>query len=179
MTRKRKPTGGVRPRDPGALYSEERISRAQYEAHRGGVQVSLGLFFIRYLRRLFVEFDGDMVAAIVLGEVAHHNIRVALQSQRARGEALALHPHETLGELLPCNAYSVSQATGLPRETVRRKVVGLIRRGWLVRNDRGELEITAMPTEVFADFNFELANGVLELAAALEHAAEPGGRRRR
>lgn len=178
MTRKTTLVTGRGRRPPGPLYTEERITRAQFEAHRGGVQVTLGLFFVRYLRRVFLEFDGDLVAAIILGEVAHHNIRLALQSRSTREEVLALESHEALGELLPCNAFSVSQATGLPRETVRRKVLGLIRRGWLVRNRRGELEVSAVPGEVFGTFNFELTNGVLQLAAKLEQVARPKGGRR-
>ena len=45
--------------------------------------------------------------------------------------------------LRPCNAFSISSSTGIPRETVRRKVARLAELGWIVRDSRGGLTITA------------------------------------
>lgn len=40
------------------------------------------------------------------------------------------------------NAFSVSKATGIPRETVRRRVDKLVKKGWLAKNAKGEIAIT-------------------------------------
>ena len=51
--------------------------------------------------------------------------------------------------LKPCNAYSIAAATGLPRETVRRKIGRLIELGWICREDNGHLYITEVALEQF------------------------------
>jgi len=45
------------------------------------------------------------------------------------------------------NTYSLSHFTGIPRETVRRKVSVLIERGWLTRDEAGSL----LPTQQVAN----------------------------
>jgi len=45
--------------------------------------------------------------------------------------------------LRPCNAFSISASTGIPRETVRRKVGQMIRQGLIERDRKGGLTITA------------------------------------
>ena len=54
-------------------------------------------------------------------------------------------PYKSLSEVIPaerlakCNVSSIASATGLNRETTRRKVEGLINQGLLVRMDDGSL----------------------------------------
>ena len=85
---------------------------------------------IRSLRRWFDDFDRDILLPILLGEIALHNIG-ALQNGVARragtriAKALPANAEvsaATGSALKPCNAYSIAAATGLPRETVRRKI---------------------------------------------------------
>lgn len=45
------------------------------------------------------------------------------------------------------NTFSVSQCTAIPRETVRRKVAILIKKGWVVADKRGNLSPTAKAAE--------------------------------
>jgi len=92
---------------------------------------------IRSLRRWFEDFDRDILLPILLGEIALHNIG-ALQNGVARRAStrapqLPVSPplacEEEACSLKPCNAYSIAAATGLPRETVRRKIVRLVELG--------------------------------------------------
>jgi predicted ArsR family transcriptional regulator len=46
---------------------------------------------------------------------------------------------ERMKHLEPTNAFSISQATGIPRETVRRKIDKLQQKGWAVKNERSEV----------------------------------------
>ncbi|MEZ5925747.1 MAG: helix-turn-helix domain-containing protein [Hyphomicrobiaceae bacterium] len=46
-------------------------------------------------------------------------------------------------ETAAINASSIAEYTGIPRETVRRKVNELIHKGWVSRDDNGDL----VPTE--------------------------------
>ena len=83
------------------------------------------------------------VLPIVLGEVGLYNVggfgfdENALAALRCYGDAFDRLP------LRPCNAFSISSSTGIPRETVRRKVSHLIQNGWISRDAKGGLTITA------------------------------------
>ncbi len=110
-----------------------------HSAHRvlKSVALLLARHEIRRLRRWFEDFDRDILLPILLGEIALHNIGalqngVARRSATRTGKALPERPADeaVARELKPCNAYSIAAATGLPRETVRRKIVRLIELGW-------------------------------------------------
>ena len=112
---------------------------------------------IRSLRRWFDDFDRDILLPILLGEIALHNIG-ALQNGVARragtriAKALPGNAEASAAlssNLKPCNAYSIAAATGLPRETVRRKIVRLVELGWIHRLDNGHLFITDEALEQF------------------------------
>jgi hypothetical protein len=96
----------------------------RYDQHKNLVAVIMNRFFLRYLNLLYREFEGDLVLPIVLGEIAHHNI-VRLYS--IKSDSIEVHEQATtyserMKNLEPTNAFSISQATGIPRETVRRKI---------------------------------------------------------
>nr|WP_041642267.1 hypothetical protein [Azoarcus olearius] len=94
---------------------------------------------VRHLRRWFEEFDRDILLPILLGEIALHNIGAT-----ENGKGVALGPDGDLHcPLKPCNAYSIAAATGLPRETVRRKIVRLIELGWINKRHNGHLYVTS------------------------------------
>lgn len=113
---------------------------------------------IRSVRRWFEEFDRDILLPILLGEVALHNVGALQHGLARRGHSnghVRTQPRrgeiseEFMRSLSPCNAYSIAAATGLPRETVRRKIVRLVELGWIVRNDNGHLYITETALEQF------------------------------
>mgnify|MGYP001015568525 CR=1 FL=1 len=70
-----------------------------------------------YSTREFLEERGWSESAIELSGLAWHQ------------EAL----------MSACNALSISRSTGIPRETVRRRVEALVKRGWVRRDVRGHL----------------------------------------
>ena len=106
---------------------------------------------IRSVRRWFEEFDRDILLAILLGEIALHNVGALQHGLARRGHNGNGHDEADSEDVLaeafmrnmnPCNAYSIAAATGLPRETVRRKIARLIEMGWIVRNGNGHLYLT-------------------------------------
>ncbi len=112
---------------------------------------------IRKLRRWFDEFDRDILLPILLGEIALYNIG-SLQSghgggaQRRKKDSTDLDDAEAgCCALRPCNAYSIAAATGLPRETVRRKIVRLVELGWIERRDNGHLFVTEAALTYFGN----------------------------
>jgi hypothetical protein len=136
--------------------------------------LTVNMFIVRHLIRVYHAFDGDLLEAIVLGEVAHHNVSpylAALNDARRDGAASMPQPDPTA--YLPTNAFSIAQATGIPRQTVRRKVKRLVARGWLLESKTG-LVVSPAPSEHFREFNRELAADVmstLDTVLGLTHAA--------
>lgn len=94
---------------------------------------------IRHLRRWFEEFERDILLPILLGEIALHNIGVLTRSEGAA----EVEEDGVPCVLKPCNAYSIAAATGLPRETVRRKIVRLVELGWVSRRSNGHLYVSS------------------------------------
>ena len=108
--------------------------------------VLLARYQIRSLRRLFEDFDRDILLPILLGEIALHNIGAL---ENGGDSLLSGDPEQIVVRLRPCNAYSIAAATGLPRETVRRKVARLVELGWISRRDNGHLYLTRQAIEYF------------------------------
>lgn len=72
----------------------------------------------------------------------------------------ALQNYLPLEELQGCNVASIAEATGLNRETVRRRVRELMSEGSLIRTDAGEIALP--PNKVNEDAALELVRKQLE-----------------
>lgn len=146
------------------------VGRAALGRNGGAIQVVMNTMFVRHLVSVYRAFGGDLVAAIVLGEVAHHNVAPLIgtaHTPRQLGEALRGKGRSLPRTFLPTNSFSIAQATGIPRETVRRKVANLIRRGWLAKDADGNLFVEATAETEFAAFTVERLNDLLETSDAI------------
>lgn len=108
--------------------------------------ILLARYQIRSLRRLFEEFERDILLPLLLGEIALHNIGALENSGEAN---VGIERDRFAAVMRPCNAYSIAAATGLPRETVRRKIVRLVELGWITRHGNGHLFLTPRAIEHF------------------------------
>lgn len=108
------------------------------------IAVILARHEIRKLKHFYAEFDHDILLPLLLGEITLHNIGVLESTAGFSGEEQG--DEETDGfattDLKPCNAYSIAAATGLPRETVRRKIGRLVELGWICKHANGHLYVT-------------------------------------
>ena len=138
-----------------------------YEANRARISVALSEFTVPLLSRIYRAFDGDMVAAIVLGEIAHRNVEAWL-AEYENSELLLHDPARRETLMRPCNALSIAEACGLPRETVRRKVVTLTERGYIYRSAEGFLFLTRTVGDDFEDTTAKLVEELLATARRLE-----------
>lgn len=153
------------------------LSPELYEENRGFITVTMNEFLISYLFKVYRAFDGDFLQALILGFIAHHNIS-RLSNQQKYDDPLLIKDIITGSEkevtLSPCNAFSISQATGIPRETVRRKVVVLIDKGWVRRDAKGQIFLNELLTFAFRDFNYELADEFLDAAHQILNRCQKG-----
>jgi len=137
-----KPLRLPEPNDPDYLHKRVRL------------QYVFSQFMVPYLRRLYQQFDGDLVEVLVLGEVAQRNVVQWMGREDGRAEDLDdIDRHPKL--LRPCNALSVAEASGIPRETVRRRVNRLIERGLLYRDSTGNLFVMPGMGHRFDSFSQE------------------------
>jgi hypothetical protein len=94
---------------------------------------------LRVLIALRAEFGADIDKAIILGLIGQRMMQmkdapsVAYQSVMTEGTP-AFQARFT-------NIESIAAGSGIPRETVRRKVGELEARGWLNRNERNEINV--------------------------------------
>jgi len=148
----------------------------QYDTHKSAVAIIMNHFFLRYLNLLYREFEGDLVLPIVLGEIAHHNIHrfYSLKGDCIEFNEKAATAPERIKHLEPTNAFSISQATGIPRETVRRKIDKLQQKGWVVKNDQGDVLISETVSEHFTqDFNKKILAELLEASECILNLLKP------
>lgn len=141
-----------------------------YALHMRHISVAVNDFLLKYLNQLYAEFDGDLVKAIVLGELAHHNISSLFRNQ-ASAKAFAgknVHLNDIKYTLLPANPFSISEATGIPRETVRRKFAELIEEGLVEKIKPKSYLITSRVSERFINsFNLQLFEEINRLCSKI------------
>jgi hypothetical protein len=134
--------------------------------NRARVSVAVSQFTVPLLGRIYAAFDGDMVAALVLGEIAHRNVEGWLARQDNPEDPL--YAREQREQVMKaCNALSIAEACRLPRETVRRKVVKLIEDGYVYRNAKGHLYLAEGIGGRFDTMLEEIVEGLLVTAEKL------------
>lgn len=139
----------------------------RYIAHQGEISLHLSHFFLRYLKDIHQLFEGDLTLVIVLAEIAHHSSGPVFTARQTVGSSNCVMRNDdaALARMPSCSAYSLASATGLPRETVRRKIARLIELGWAEKIGRAEVRITRKVGEHFLpDFNVRLLDSLLQTA---------------
>jgi len=142
-------------------------SNPGYQANLARISVALSEFTVPLLSRIYHAFDGDIVEAIVLGEIAHRNVEAWLTDYE-NAEHLLHDPVQRKSVMRPCNALSIAEACGVPRETVRRKVTALIERGYIYRSDEGHLYLTRTVGDGFEEMTATVVEHLLATARRLE-----------
>jgi len=144
-----------------------RIDPEALEKHLPEITYETGLFMIDYLRRLNREFENDLVAAIVLGEIAQHSVRDLMKRDLPRSGKASLEfatPERVRAGLKRCNALSVAESSGIPRETVRRKIDKLVKRGLISKDGNGGLALVPGIGAQFRSFDRQTTLDLVALA---------------
>ena len=114
-----------------------RVDEAELEAKGRPAAITLALYTLRAMeawRRHVHSYDCAMIMIAVIAITAERLLRTEMEPDQARLDR-PIDP----ALLQKCNIASIAHATGLNRESTRRKVNDLIRRGQLARLDDGTI----------------------------------------
>lgn len=128
--------------------------RNRYDKCPIPIAVELGEYHLDHTKRLYSEFNGDLLLPLLLGEISHYNLRHIdlMDGNFSRGGEKFRQQIDTNRF---CNTSSISHSLNLPRETVRRKVAKLVAMGYLERVGSRGLRVTPAVSEHFVpEFNF-------------------------
>jgi predicted transcriptional regulator len=106
------------------------LPRAQYRL----IQYHFVQFFVEHLSDASRVFDGDLQEMLVLAVIGQTYMRA-----------------DELGrENAPINASRIAETTGIPRQTVRRKLQSLEKRGWIQQIEGGAWQLVVEDMEAIA-----------------------------
>lgn len=128
-----------------------------YRRHSMHIAYRMNQFLLPHLAQVYARFGGDIECALILGEIAHYSAEAIFGREPVFEGADAIpneQVKELVGRLKKCNALSISMVTGIPRETVRRKIRWLEQQGWIAKDDKGMLVVYEGTVDDFEDFNF-------------------------
>ncbi|WP_397594989.1 hypothetical protein [Sphingorhabdus sp.] len=100
---------------------------------------------LRLLCNLRHTFGNDLDKSIILAVVGQRMFQIGLDRPIDFDQARTGNYALDLSRMT--NVESISEATGIPRETVRRKVSELLEIGWLERGAKGGLSVTPQATD--------------------------------
>jgi hypothetical protein len=120
------------------------------------------------------HFEGDLDAMLILAVIGDRTLppeRVqGLSYQDFRAGRRAGAPQKMI------NIQSIADSTGIPRETVRRKVARLIERGWVDRKEDGALVVMeraavdlAPATRATFQYLLTVGSALVQLADSPDH----------
>lgn len=153
------------------------LSPEALEKHLPQISYETGLFMIDYLRRLNREFSNDLLSAIVMGEIAQHSVRDLMKRDLPRSGlpwADFASPGRVAAGLKRCNALSVAESSGIPRETVRRRIDKLVARGLVTRDARGGLALVPGISDHFRAFDRQTIADLVALAERIRERVGGG-----
>ncbi|WP_206211855.1 helix-turn-helix domain-containing protein [Wenzhouxiangella sp. XN24] len=103
--------------------------------------------FTELLIALRREFGGDLDRMLVMGVIGLRT----LPRRRVEGRSYTeFQAGQFAAQAMPINVQSIADTTGIPRETVRRKVAELEAAGLVERENGGHLVVTPRAREVLA-----------------------------
>lgn len=110
---------------------EQRIDRAW-----ALVAFAVNRHLIEHMRRIAKELNMDFESAHIYGTLAHMNVAPLLPPGIRPSEVLEENGRGTI-QGIPVRLTDLAQVTGLPRETVRRKLEALQEKGKVMRTADG------------------------------------------
>lgn len=152
-----------------------------YSQHFPEFQMAWSVFLMRYTARLR-EAVGELDDALLLVALTIVSVLPGVAAPSTDGFDLRGGPYET-GPAPPTNAVRLSDITGIPRETVRRRLVAMAARGWVEQSGppRREWRLTVGPggwpkvAQEFGAVHADFLRDVSRLLARWDRLARTAG----
>jgi hypothetical protein len=143
------------------------FSESAYNANDAGIAMAMGELMLAHFRRIHKAFNGDLLQAMIIAEIAHYNVQDLVRSNSFRADEI--NDFFAAGRLKRVNTLSLSLSCGIPRETLRRKIRELIKAEFVHKTNDGYLQITDQCLKRFGpNFNKELLKDILICNSRLE-----------
>ena len=107
-----------------------------FDANFSLVSLMVNRHLINHMRRVVTQLDMDLESAYLWGILAHLNVLGSIQPE-TKITALLDEDGAPLKGINPVSLATLSQVSGFPRETVRRKLLGLQESGKAQRLENG------------------------------------------
>jgi hypothetical protein len=154
--------------------SKTGFSEKAYASNDAGIAMAMGELMLAHYRRVYRAFDGDLMLAMILAEIAHYNVQDLVRSERFRNADITAYLAKN--RLKPVNTLSLSQSCAIPRETLRRKIRALIAADLIQKDEDGSLHVTEKCLARFgADFNKALLTDIQTCAERLDSLLDEQG----
>lgn len=127
------------------------------------------LAFARLLVTLRRDFDGDLDAMLVL-------LTLSLGTDREGWAQALLGNHVAATQKGITNTQSIALASGIPRESVRRKLDAIEKRGWIARDENRNWAPTSGASKDLRASSQETISFIRAIAAAALAADQDGPR---
>jgi CRP-like cAMP-binding protein len=124
----------------------------------------------RHLVECRQAFGGDLDLFLVMTIIGERTFP-AKSAPDDMSQADFLHGHVGDTEAAAINQQSIADYSGIPRETVRRKIETLIGKGWVQRDDRKLLTATDKANEELIPLTESTVRYLREIQTALEAAS--------
>jgi DNA-binding MarR family transcriptional regulator len=129
--------------------------------------------FSKLLRHLRDAFDGDLDQLLVLAAIAERTPASRWAPEVEDLKKTLLNLDVDLGPA-PINMKSIADYTGIPRETVRRKIKSMERKGWVARRADGNITVEPGAASDLADATGYSIEYIAEILSAREAASAAG-----
>jgi hypothetical protein len=117
----------------------------EYADRYGAVHPNILRHLIAWVLLMRESFDGDLDMMVVLAVIGDRALKDSAGRDRSYREFL---DRPQVDRKIPLtNRKSIADSTGIPRETVRRKVATLVARGWVIEQPDGSLTPARGATE--------------------------------
>lgn len=141
------------------------------------VAFTLNRFIIDHLLRFARQFGPDYQMMVVWGVLAHQCVIHHLPAGSRPGQVLG--PDGRLAkaepDLRPVRQRDLSQITGIPKETVRRKLLKLEQEGWIRRKSPGWILNRENLDPELREFSRESARRLLAVSDHIRHLLRDAG----
>lgn len=166
----------ARPRAPSTKADEAKtlkgngMGNSDFDTHFGRIHARHSGALNRYMIECRKACDGDLDLFLIMAIVgertftATHAPEVMSHKDFVSGTVSDVDP-------LPINLQSIADFSGIPRETVRRKLELLISRGWVVRGEHGYVTATDTANQALQSLTQSTLRYLADLKAVFEHMA--------